>query len=261
MKRPSRLDYAYAVGRVRALENNLIPRALFWESAEAKDLSSTMKAIFDAGAFLKENPEIQTTEELDEFLANEEENLTHLISELLLEDDIFRIVMMEDRLGAVYPLVKSLEYAFIRDYIRHKIDLSNLKILSRVKYAGLPKEQLERQIVAGGFLEEKLLLDGFELTFTKMGERLYTTPYGKVWNRAVDALEERETFVSMECGIEDFLMKYLQKAKHIVFGPEPIFAYALARKRELRLVRLLGAGKLNKIPPEILKERISETYV
>jgi V/A-type H+-transporting ATPase subunit C len=56
-------------------------------------------------------------------------------------------------------------------------------------------------------------------------------------------------------------MIYLRKAKYIVFGPEPVFAYALAKKRELQLFRLLGVGKLNQIPAEMLKQRMSETYV
>ena len=56
-------------------------------------------------------------------------------------------------------------------------------------------------------------------------------------------------------------MTYLKKAKYIVFGPEPVFAYGLAKKRELSLVRLIGVGKFNQIPDELLKERMSETYV
>ena len=47
----------------------------------------------------------------------------------------------------------------------------------------------------------------------------------------------------------------------MAFGPEPVFAYALARQRELGLVRLVGIGKIDLIPAERIKERISETYV
>ena len=54
-------------------------------------------------------------------------------------------------------------------------------------------------------------------------------------------------------------MEYLKRAKYIVFGPEPVFAYGLAKRKELNMVRLLGVGKINQIPPGILKERVSET--
>ena len=58
MKRKSRLDYAYAVGRIRALENNLVARPSFMEAAEEKDLPSALKIIFDAGQFHQEKIEI-----------------------------------------------------------------------------------------------------------------------------------------------------------------------------------------------------------
>ena len=57
------------------------------------------------------------------------------------------------------------------------------------------------------------------------------------------------------------MMRYLRRAKYIVFGPEPVFAYTLAKLKEIELVRLLGVGKLIGIPPNILKNRMSETYV
>jgi len=37
MKKISRIDYTYAVGRVRALEKKLISRDVFLESAEEED--------------------------------------------------------------------------------------------------------------------------------------------------------------------------------------------------------------------------------
>jgi len=105
------------------------------------------------------------------------------------------------------------------------------------------------------------LLQNFDFSFAEIGEKIRATPYYDLWTKATDALEERETFVELERGIEDFLMNYLKRAKYIVFGPEPVFSYGLAKKRELSLVRLLGVGKINQVPPPILKERISETYV
>ena len=55
MKKAPVLDYAYAVGRVRALENKLVPKAVFWTAAEEKDIRSALKVIFDAGSFSEEH--------------------------------------------------------------------------------------------------------------------------------------------------------------------------------------------------------------
>lgn len=261
MNKPSRLRYAYAVGRVRVLEKKLVEKAIFSKASEESDFSSAMKVIFDAGNFSEEMVKVRDSDELDEYLEKEERNLYRLMSEILLEEDILEIFLEENRPEKALSLAEETGYSFIKDYIRHKIDLGNIKIFCRVKYSGLSREKFERLILRGGFLEERILLQNFDLSFAEIGEKLRATLYYDLWTRAADALEERETFMELERGIEDFLITYLKRAKYIVFGPEPIFSYGLARRRELRLVRLLGVGKITQIPLNILKERISETYV
>ena len=261
MRKPSRLDYAYAVGRIRVLEKKLVERAVFSEASEESDFLSALKVIFDAGDFPEEMVELKDSDELDEFLEKEERALYCLMDRILLESDVFDIYLEESDPQKAMSIARRMDYSFIRDYLRHKIDLGNLKIFCRIKYSGHPIEKFESLILKGGFLDEKILLQNFNLTYGEIGDKFRANPYQELWNRATDVLEERETFVELERGIEDFLMKYLRRAKYIVFGPEPVFAYGLAKRKELRMVRLLGVGKLNHISPELLKERISETYV
>lgn len=261
MKRPSRLDYAYAVGRVRALENRLISRPAFREAVEEKDLPGALKVIFDAGQFFEESIDLKDSDQLDAFLERERAGLYRALSELLLEGEILQILEVENDLENMLTLSQGMNYSFITDYIRHRIDLGNLKMFCRAKYIGLPVEKLSTLLLKGGFLDPEVLIQGFDLSFSELKERLYASPYQQIWANATDALAEKETFVDLEREFEDFEMRYLRKAKYIVFGPEPIFAYALGKTRELQLVRLTGVGKINQIPPEILKNRISETYV
>jgi len=261
MKKPSRLDYAFAVGKVRALEKKLVSQAVFRQAADENDFQSAVKIIFDAGTFSEEMVELKDSEALDEYLEKEIKSLRVLMSELLLEKDLLRIFDLDERSPKAISLAQGCGYGFIRDYLRHRIDLANIKIFCRIKYSGLSREKLENLILEGGFLEEKIFLQNFSLSFSEIGEKIQATPYGELWTKATDTLEEEETFIPLERGIEDFLMKHLQRAKHIVFGPEPVLAYGLAKKRELSLVRLVGIGKLTQIPSAILKERISETYV
>jgi V/A-type H+-transporting ATPase subunit C len=110
-------------------------------------------------------------------------------------------------------------------------------------------------------LDARVLLESFDLSYGEIGERLQTSAYHAAWILGTDELVEKNTFIVLEREFENILMIYLRKAKYIVFGPEPIFAYAQAKKRELQLLRLLGVGKLNQIPAEMLKQRMSETYV
>jgi vacuolar-type H+-ATPase subunit C/Vma6 len=261
MKTSSRLDYAYAVGRVRALENYLVAKPSFMEAAEENNLSSALKIIFDEGQFHQEKIEVEDSEQLDAFVEKEESLLRDLISHILHEKDIERIVLGFDQPADVLSLSRKWEIPFITDYLRHKIDLGNLKIFCRAKYLEISLDRLGGLLLTGGFLDVKLLLESFDLSYGEIGEKLLPSPYHSAWIRATDELLENETFIVLEREFENFLMHFLKNAKYIVFGPEPVFAYAQAKKQELLLFRILGVGKLNQIPNEILKERISDTYV
>lgn len=261
MKKTSRLSYAYAVGRIRVLERSLISSAVLREAAEEKDVSSALKVIFDAGQYEEEMVNIDNSEDLDGFLEKEQDKLNVLIRELLLEEDIYAILSREFPPENVLTFVERSGYAFIRDYLRHKIDLGNIKIFLRSKYLDLPAEKYRTLVLKGGFLDRSIFIKGYEMSFSEFGQRIQASDYRDLWNRATDELEENETFVLLERCIEDFLMNFLQKAKFIVFGPEPVFSYVLAKKRELDLVRLVGLGKMCMMPIPLIKNRISETYV
>jgi len=261
MKRPSRLSYAYAVGRVRALEQKLIAGAIFREAAEEKDYASAMKTLFEAGSYDDDLLKVEDSDELDEFITEEDRRIYGLMRELLQEENIRGIIAQESQPEKVLGLAEETEYDFIRDYLRHRIDLGNLKILLRAKYSGLSLEKYEHLIMSGGFLDESIFLQGYELSFPEIGEMIQTSSYLDLWNSATDALDNYETFVPLERGIDDFLTVYLRRAKYIVFGPEPIFAYVLAKRRELSLLRLVTVGKIQSIPVESIKQRIGETYV
>ncbi len=147
------------------------------------------------------------------------------------------------------------------DHLRRKIDLGNIKIFLRARDLELPEERFRAVLLRGGFLEERMFLDKYALPFSELGAGLSSTPYAGLWESSVRALTERETFIDLERGSEDFLMAHLRRARYMVFGPEPVYAYGLAKKRELLLVRMVVSGKIYELPAAVLKERISETYV
>lgn len=257
----SRLDYAFAVGRVRALENKLISRDVFLESAEEEDFSSALKLIFDAGSFLEETDKINDTEELDAFLSREQEGLLFSLSGLFLEGKVRKVIDYEYAPEEALARAEKTGYFFITEYVRHRIDLGNLKMLARIKYLGLGPEKLGSILMEGGFIPTERIKEFLDLSFADISEALKNSPYFEVWSNGADALEVEESFVEMERGFEDFLMEYLRKSRYVVFGPEPVFSYFLSKKKELDLFRLVGVGKMNHIPAEILKKRISLTYV
>ena len=261
MSLQKRLDYAYAVGRVRALEVHLISRPVFAEAAEAKDFTGAMKVIVDAGRFQEDRVEFRDSQDLDGYLESERDALFADMAALFREDIFLRILRQRQRPRDLWTLVGPLSSPFLRDYVRHLLDLNNLKLFLRARYLERPLERMAPLFLQGGFIENEKLIRNFDLPFSDISELLHATPYRDLWDRAVDTLQEQDSFFDLERGIEDFLMNFLRRARRIVFGPEPVFAYALARLKELELVRLVGVGKLVQIPAAVLSGRISETYV
>ena len=173
MKQPSRLDYAFAIGRIRVLERDLVSRAVFREAADERDASSAMKMIFDAGSFLDEMTGIKSSDDLDLFLANEERQLLKTLSEILIEKELMRVFTYEVKAPmTAFSIAQKLGYSFILDYFRHRIDLGNLKIYFRAKYLGLSQDRIEKYLMTGGFYSPDLLLDNFDLSFSEIAEKI-----------------------------------------------------------------------------------------
>jgi vacuolar-type H+-ATPase subunit C/Vma6 len=261
MSKPSRLDYVYADGRVRALERYLIPQAVFREASEATDFAAALKVIYDAGRYPEELIKARHSEDLDAVLDREDKNTKREMAELILEKDVLDTCVMTDEPEKALGAAERSGYAFLLDYFRRRIDLGNIKVFCRVKYLGFPAAHLRTRLLPGGMIELRTFIDSYALPLAELPQVLRASPYPELLTRGLDALEERDTFVLLERGSEDFLTNYLRGARRFTFGPEPVFAYAEARRKEHRLIRLVGVGKFIQLPPELLKERISETYV
>lgn len=261
MKKPTRLDYAYSVGRVRALERYLIQREVFEEGAELPDSGAALKFIYDSGHYPEVLVKVRDSAELDDVLGKEEEALQIEMRELILEPGVLECFLKTNHPDKALAAAVSSGYPFLSEHIRRRIDVGNIKIFVRARYQGLSVEKTSAKLLEGGFIQKGEFIDRLALASFDWGEIRGSSPYRELWVKGNAALAERETFVPMERGIEDFLMNDLRRARSVVFGPEPVFAYGQAKRRELALVRLVGIGKMNSVPVEILRERISETYV
>ena len=261
MKKPTRLDYIYAVGRTRALERYLVQRAVFEEAAEMREFQAVLKLVYDAGRYPEALVKVGDSAALDEVLSAEEDALKREMTELIPDKDVLDVYLLGSRPERALAAAERSGYPFLKDHLRCRVDLGNIKAFLRARYQGLSADRLQDHLREGGFIRKKEFIDRFALADIDLSEVPESSPYRELWEKSVMALKERETFIPLERGIEDFLMKGLRRARSVTFGPEPVFAYGQAKKRELALVRMLVIGTMNSVPAELLKERISETYV
>ncbi len=259
--RVAALNYAFAVGRVRALENFLIPYQVFRDAAEAETAERALELISDAGKFGEDLLLVESADQLDRVLLKERMALDFNLEELFLERPLYQAYLAAESPAEMSARLEATENLFIRDYFRLRLDLANLKLFLRCRYLELPEERLNENFLPGGRLEKKLLLEHYQEGFDEVYQQLRSGRFGELWKLATEYLVSRESFIVLEREIENLSMNYLKQARQITFGPEPLFAYGLARRHELKLVRIVLAGKLLQLPASFLKERISQTYV
>jgi V/A-type H+-transporting ATPase subunit C len=84
---------------------------------------------------------------------------------------------------------------------------------------------------------------------------LQRTPYAG----AVSSI--RESTASFERYCDDLMIEKIRPQRHISSGIDPIAAYILARKNEIKTVRMILTGKRNEMPEEEILSRVRTTYV
>ncbi|MFA6848612.1 MAG: V-type ATPase subunit, partial [Lachnospiraceae bacterium] len=60
---------------------------------------------------------------------------------------------------------------------------------------------------------------------------------------------------------DSYLIEQIQPQLHNSFGIDPLAAYILARRMEIKSVRIILTGKRNDLPDESIRGRVRETYV
>jgi len=260
MNEQRRLNYAFAVGRVKALEKYLLPQKLFIEALEAATLEDSLKIIFEAGDWSEEMIQARKPEDIDNLSHREMEKVNRLVAELV-EGEVLSFFQARKNLRDLWMKAQKTGYPFLINYARHRLDLANIKTFLRFNYRGESADNLEKNLLPGGFIEPRLFKMACGQPWADLYPLLMKTDYGWIWEKSLLALEGQNTFIVMEREIENFLIRLWRQTKEITFGPEPVLAYAMARLHEIDLVRLVIIGRMLHLPAELIRERLSETYV
>lgn len=143
---------------------------------------------------------------------------------------------------------------FASKYVTYSADLTNLKSFLRIKKMGGDMEIFENVFVIGGKLDDYKFKEGFASDNPAAVFRY--TDYGKVCDAGMGA-----GFTLFEKLCDDFLTEFIQSAKMETLSAAPLIAYIHAKETEIKCVRIIISGKINKIPAEKIKERVRMSYV
>lgn len=150
---------------------------------------------------------------------------------------------------------------FIINYVKMQIDTINLKTYVRLKKMNKSWDFFTKVFLHGGNIHEQVFIKSYDEPFEKFAEQLSAYDYKEKFLEGTSALVDTGMFTTLEKLLDNKLIQYIKNAKYVPFGIEPLVGYLLAKDNEIKIARIILAGKLAGISPELLRERLRETYV
>jgi len=265
MKKSSPLNYTFAVGRIRALEKFLIKSEVFEEAVES-DTQEALRLFVESDLYSEELLRVKDSQQLEEVLSQEQFKIKELVGKLLLDKELLGL-LEPSNMRCLEGVLKNYRSDFLEDYIRHLIDMHNIKTFLRLYLLKEPEEELRKKLSCEGFIRKEDFLKLYSQELGAFLNRLeyvhkhyYVIDYAYYLKEAIIKLEKENSFVALEKEINDFLIQMLKSAKYSTFGPEPVLAYYFAKVNEINLIRMIILAKMNNLPGSLVKERLSSVY-
>jgi V/A-type H+/Na+-transporting ATPase subunit C len=151
---------------------------------------------------------------------------------------------------------------FLIRYFQMQADLVNVSAYLRVKNLNKSRDFLEGVLLDNGLIEKRVFLQLFmePEPADALIARLANTDYSQIVEEGANVWLKTRSTTHFEKLADNFLMKFIQSAKMVVFGAEPLLAYLLAKEIEIKIIRMIMVSKLNGIPVEEIKERLRDVY-
>ena len=142
-----------------------------------------------------------------------------------------------------------------RAMLQTGVATADIQTAARACKAGKNREFLELALAPCDSLDVAALAQAAGQGMEPLLEYLESTPY----SQGAQAL--RESFSAFEKWRDDQAMELVKGEKAEYESAGPLFAYAVARRREADTVRVILSGKRNGLEDGRIRERLRETYV
>jgi V/A-type H+-transporting ATPase subunit C len=175
--------------------------------------------------------------------------------------EVFAIDRVLD--GALWK--RSLEVArehgedFLVGFFTAEIDLANIRAFIRIKEAGKDRSDLAHAFIPGGTLDLSFFEAMLGEPVDAFARAIEYGPYGSLASIFRDW--SREKTYALELGCDNELLKLAEPGKTIAYGIEPLVAFILVRKIEIKLVRAAMIAKLDGLPRNEVEGRLRSAHV
>ena len=157
-------------------------------------------------------------------------------------------------------LAKEIDVKVITDYVEGLIDFQNMITLFRVQKQKRDARFLETVIFEGGTISKNKIVASINDNTDTILNKFKKEKLGTYLVKGLEAFSETKRLSELEKISDNYLMELNKESKYVVFGPEPLFTYLVAKEREINAVRMIMVSKINNISSDKIRERLRETY-
>lgn len=176
--------------------------------------------------------------------------------------------------GALVPLENAIDRAYYEEllggrpvqsgdanrlyarFLEAEIDFRNVRNALRLARSGADTDPTE-YFISGGRLFDETELSQIADNPGELRARLADSRYGDDLDEALDELEDAESLIGFERALDAALLEYSHHLSNwYPLSVCPVFAYILAKEREVDNVRAIARGKEAGLGPETIEEEL-----
>ncbi len=175
-----------------------------------------------------------------------------------------KLATLEDHLDRVYysSLLSSIQERTLSEksflnFIRHEIDITNLKALLKLRAEGSYGEALAQYFIPGGmeFKLDRLTKMVASEGMKDVTQELQQSSYAEYMRVAFEEFEKKEDVLLLMRALDRALLETAQKFSHLYpLSVLPVLDYILRKKTEVDNVRIIARGKEGGLSPEVIKK-------
>lgn len=145
-------------------------------------------------------------------------------------------------------------------YWQANIDLTNIATLLRVKHKVGGAKLLEESFITGGLIIMENIIKLVDATYEVIAEKLRYTDYGKIVAIGVEEYKSRASLVAYEREWDNYLMNLFRSGRNDLFTISPIAGFYIAKKIELKSLRMMFVCIKNNVHVQEIKQRLRDIY-
>jgi len=312
-------EYAFANGRIKKLEKELINNEILDRMIKSTDITSAMKILTESDlnnySFELNNPlnfEVSLNQELlhtydiiksiskvstfnflyftfasrydfhnikilikSKYLKKYEDipdSFEFLIKKTLSEYNKFKdpeiidFVLDKERYIMIFNKIREVEIIeaeelFLKRFIRINIDLNNIINCVRAKIRGEKKAFTKEFLIPEGDFKTENIMEIYDSPLSSWCEKLIYTDYKDTIEQGLNYFQKNNSLMELEKLRDNFILNFSKIGKYVTFGIEPLVGFITAKENDIKNIRIILSGKLNKLSPDQIKERVRDTYV